>query len=370
MNDKTVLIAAGAVSGVVVLGAAVWAGICFSGASSRLSERDSAFRAANKLASSNPYPSQQNADVAEANLVKAEGWARELQGELGPDPFVGGAEGMSPGDFSRLREQTLVALAKDAPVGDDGAPIVQPGFSFGFGRYSGGTPAEDADVPRLVHQLKLVDHLVRALYATGISRIEGVGREVFEGGAEPSLQDDFSARVGGGGGGSSGGGGRRRRNRGSASSESSEGGAREVPAAVDIPLAPAPALDSVLPISRQRFVFVFQAKAAALSAALDAIDALEPYATVASLSFDKIGEDVKSPVAGPDAGDGEESGGGRRGRRADAEEAPAGIKARPAPRTSRLVSGPLLEAPVRVRMYVDVYSAEPAPSGENKEEEE
>ena len=29
MNDKTVLIAAGAVSGVVVLGAAVWAGICF-----------------------------------------------------------------------------------------------------------------------------------------------------------------------------------------------------------------------------------------------------------------------------------------------------------------------------------------------------
>ena len=305
MNDKTFLIVAGAVSGVVVLGAAVWTGICFAGASSRLDERENAFGGARKLARANPYPSDKNADVAEANLVKAESWAKELQNEIGTDPFVGGADGMSPGDFSRLREQTLSALAKDAPVGDDGSPIVQPGFSFGFGRYSGGTPAEDEDVPRLVHQLKLVDHLVRALYATGISRIEGVGREVFEGGAEPSAQDDFSARVAGGGGGGSSGGGRRGRRGRSASSESGDGAAHDIPSAVDVPLSPAPALDTVLPLSRQRFVFVFQAKAAALSAALDAIDALEPYAMVASLSFEKIGEDVKTPAA---AGSGSEEG--------------------------------------------------------------
>ena len=90
---------------------------------------------------------------------------------------------------------------------------------------------------------------------------------------------------------------------------------------------------------------------------------------VASLSFEKIGEDVKTPAAAGSGSEEGEEGGGRRGRRAEDGDVPAGIKAKPVPRTARLVSGPLLEAPVRVRMFVDVYSAEPVPSDDNKEEE-
>lgn len=370
MNDKTLLIAGGSVAGVLVLGAAVWAGIGFSGAGSAREERDKVLAQARRLASSNPYPSSENAEVAGENRKKGEEWERELALAVASDDLQGGAEDMSPGDFNRMRERMLSELSKAAPAADDGSRVVQEGFSFGFGRYSDGTPAEEADVPRLVHQLKLVDALVRQLYGAGIVRIEGVGREVFEGGAEPSAADDFSAlgSVAASSGGGGGGGSRRRGSRRSRSSESSGSsesiGQSGAAMAVDIALAPAPAPDSAVEVSRSRFAFVFLARTQGVLAALDAISAMKPYATVSSLSIEKAGEDVVFPS--------EESDGGASSDRDSGAKpaAAAGLRERPAPRSSRLVSGQLREPPVRVRMFVDVYSAPPAPPAEEDEEKE
>lgn len=362
MNDKTFLIVGGSVAGVLVAGAAVWAAIGFSGAGSAKDDCEKLYRRARSLASSNPYPSAENAVVAGKNRKKGEEWERQLAEVVGEDSLQGGADDMSPGDFNRLRERMLSDLSKAAPSGEDGARIVQEGFSFGFGRYSDGTPAEEADVPRLVHQLKLVDALVRKLYGAGIVRIEGVGREVFEGGAQPLAEDDFSALGSASSSGGGGGGGRRRsrRSRSSEPSSSSSEAQQNVPQAVDIELQPAPALDAKINVSRQRFGFVFLAKTQGLLSVLDAITAMRPYATIADISVEKAGDDVVFPS---------EDNVDTAAERAQSGASAQGLRERPAPRSSRLVSGQLREPPVRVRMFVDVYSAPPAEPAEKEEEE-
>ena len=104
---------------------------------------------------------------------------------------------------------------------------------------------------------------------------------------------------------------------------------------------------------------IFSTRQEGLIAVVNAIDAMRPFAMVSSLSFTKSGEDVVVPVE-PDPA-----------AAAAAAEAKAasGILEKPAPRTARLVSGPLFETPVLVALYVDVFSpvAEAAAAGDGGE---
>lgn len=95
-------------------------------------------------------------------------------------------------------------------------------------------------------------------------------------------------------------------------------------------------------MSCERLGFVFLTRQDGLIAALNAIDEMRPFAMVSGLSFSKTGDDVVKP-AEPDP------------KQAAAAEA-TGILEKPAPRTARLVSGPLFETPVRVTLFVDVFS--------------
>ena len=89
---------------------------------------------------------------------------------------------------------------------------------------------------------------------------------------------------------------------------------------------------------------------------------MRPFAMVSGLQFAKTGEDVLVPAEPDPAAE------------AAAPKDANGILEKPAPRTARLVSGPLFETPVQVTLYVDVYApataADVAAAGEGDEEGE
>ena len=100
---------------------------------------------------------------------------------------------------------------------------------------------------------------------------------------------------------------------------------------------------------------------------LNKLNEMRPFAVVSSLSFEKQGQDVVFPDEEKEEA---QASGRRREAATPAPAAPAVINARPAPRTARLVSGPLRERPIRVNMTVDVYSILPVQSQDSEAREE
>lgn len=369
---RVILVSCAAAAGAFVVVGAVMAFLGFGKASEAADRADSAVRDIKKIYAGANFPSSDNIATAESNVKRREGWTKALAAAL-DEGSVPEARNVSPGTFSQMREKAIERMASAAPAGEDGAPVVPQNFAFGFDRYASGIPAEKQHVGRLVRQLKLMETFVGMLYDAGIVRLEGAGREIFEDSAEggDSSGEDFAVR---------------RRPRGGSTSSGSG----------SIAIPPLPALEGPVEIRRDRFAFQFAAKEAALVSFLDAVDAMRPYAMVTSLSIEKLRPDVVFPEeaeketrAAQPSGGGEVPGGRvRRDRRrhgAPGPDAPAALpppqvvlNERPAPRSSRLVSGPLREAPVRAVVYVDVCSVPSAraaaetaaPDGEDESGEE
>lgn len=349
-KNQLILAIGGGVSAALVLGSAVLAFAGLSGAETARKNREKAFSELNRLHQADPFPSSANVEAARENLENARGWIDALDEALtgGTNDWAKGINlrRASPGEFSSLREETIQALYDAAPVGEDGSKIVPDAFAFGFDRYATGDPAQPTHVVRLLRQLRLTDQLVRLLYAAGPQRVDAVGRIVFESGAGAS-----------GSGGDEGGGMSRRERR----LARAAGAARDSSLVVPAP----PPSEGPVPSDVERFGFRFVAREKAVIDFLDAIDAMTPYACVSGLSMEKAGEDVVFA--------GEESDkDARRGR--DAEEAapapdPRGGPPKPPPRASRMVSGPLREAPVLATVFVDVRFVGSEPMGSRQEED-
>ena len=94
---------------------------------------------------------------------------------------------------------------------------------------------------------------------------------------------------------------------------------------------------------------------------------MKPYASVTGFSMEKLADDVIFPGEEP-----EKSSAGRRGAKAEEPAVPQGGPPKPPPRASRMVSGPLREAPVLATVFVDVrfVGADPAGGPGSREEEE
>lgn len=351
-KNQLVLAIGGGVSAALVLGSAALATLGLSGVGAASKNRDKAFSELNRLYQSSPFPSEENVATAGENLEHARGWIEALDETLtvGTNDWARGINlrRASPGEFSSLREETIQSLYDAAPVGEDGTKIVPDSFAFGFDRYATGDPAQPTHVIRLLRQLRLTDQLVRMLYAAGPQRIDAVGRIVFEAGGT------------GAGSGDDEGGGRRPRRR---SRES--GGGRDSSLVVT---PPAPS-EGPVPSDVERFGFRFVAREQAVLSFADAICAMTPWACISGLSMEKTAEDVV--FAGEE---GEKD--GRRGKEAEEAAAaapdPRGGPPKPPPRASRMVSGPLREAPVLATVFVDVrfVGRRPMGSGTPGEEEE
>lgn len=355
-KNQIVLAVGGGVSAALVLGSAALAFVGFSGIGTARKAREKAFSELSRLYQSDPFPSRENVEAAGENLENALGWIEELDEALtvGTNDWARGLNlrRASPGEFSSLREETVQGLFDAAPVGEDGTKIVPDPFAFGFDLYATGDPAKPQHVVRLLRQLRLTDQLVRMLYAAGPQRIDAVGRLVFETGGSGSAASSDE-----------GGGSRRSRRR-----AAREGGA----SASSFAVPPPPAFLGPVPSDVERFGFRFVAREKAVLDFIDAVSAMTPCACIAGLTLEKMAEDAV--FAGEEKEKEKEKGkDDRRGSR-DAEKdepAPRGGPPKPPPRASRMVSGPLREAPVLATVLVDVrfVGLDPAGSGDSGEEE-
>ena len=330
-KNQLVLAIGGGVSAVLVLGAAALAAVGFSGKGEARRSREKAFSELSRLHQAVPFPSEENVAAAGENLENARGWIEALDGALtvGTNDWAKGINlrRASPGEFSSLREETIQSLYDAAPVGEDGTKIVPDTFAFGFDRYSGGEPAQTPHVVRLLRQLRLTEQLVRMLYAAGPQRIEAVGRIVFETGSAASADDSGFVRP--------------KRKRDAASRDSA------------LVVQPAPPSDGPVPSDVERFGFRF-----ILLSLLGTFTSGVCIDLYASAPLHITEKDSASRRGGEEFGTG--------------EKAPPQLgPPKPPPRASRMVSGPLREAPVNVTVFVDVrfVGSENFGSGPSQEEE-
>lgn len=341
-KSRVILISLAAVTAVAVAVCVILAVMNFGKASEAAERAEKDVAAIGKVYGRDPFPSRENIDQAGTNALLRADWTQKLADAINEGAYPA-AIGITPGAFSQMRERAIESMTKSAPDGEDGKSVVPENFAFGFERYSSGVPAEKAHVERLVRQLRCMEALVDVLYKAGISHFDAAGREEFEEGSPDD--EDYTGR-------------------------------RDRPMTVSgstITVPPLASPKGALPVQRDRFAFQFTAREGAVSAILDAIDAMRPFAMVSTLSLEKIRPDVVFPDENEAerraqaASREDQPRRSRRNRRGGAEEeAPAqaapALNERPAPRSARLVSGPLREAPVRVLMTVDVCSVPSARS--------
>ena len=350
-KNQLILAIGGGVSAVLVLGCAALAAVGFSGKGEARKSREKAFSELSRLYQAAPFPSEENVAAAGKNLENARGWIEALDGALtvGTNDWAKGINlrRASPGEFSSLREETIQSLYDEAPVAEDGSKIVPDAFAFGFDRYSGGEPAQTPHVVRLLRQLRLTEQLVRMLYTAGPQRVEAVGRIVFETGAAAAPDDSGYVRP-------------KKRQRDAGSRDSA------------LVVVPAPPSDGPVPSDVERFGFRFVAREKAVLDFVNAIDAMRPFACVSGLSMSKVSDDVVFPDEAQ-----EKESARRRGREEETFEDRAREPAqplgppKPPPRASRMVSGPLREAPVSVTVFVDVrFVGSEGPGSDRSQEEE
>ena len=355
---NTLLVAAMVVVALIVVASGYVIFLGLGKSNDALANRDSGFNSLrNTYQNADPFPNADNIRQMRENIGIVSNGFDTLLADLGEGIALAPVDNSAV--FSSRREEVLGKLTADAPVGNSGARIVPEGFMFGFEDYRDGHMADRALVPRLLLQLDMIDALVREMYASHVLSISTVDREVFETGAGAGEGEEVeeSPRKRGRRGG--------RRDRG----DDSDSATADVDVQGDL-------RDFPVPLNRQKFHFVFDAKEESLVELLNRLAAMPMYVAVTRLEFEKTGADIAdTPAAGSSSERSERSGRpSRLGRRPRAEAAPEPTLAdtsdsSPAGRLARLFSGHNLEAPVRVQLDVEVYNIHrPAASDEGTDE--
>ncbi len=142
-----------------------------------------------QLTQRNPFPSVKNVEVTSQNLEQVKAMALDLQGMLQQAQIIG--EAMEPAEFAPLLERTIRQLNQRA---QEAGVIFPEGFAFGFARYTAGELPLQADVPRLVAQLRCVEALCGVLFQARVARIDTLNRELFDSATEVAGQAAVTTR--------------------------------------------------------------------------------------------------------------------------------------------------------------------------------
>lgn len=339
---NTLLVASMAVVALIVLAACylIYNGISLSDEAKM--ERDDNFANFERtFRKADPFPNEDNIKRMAENIeVMSDGYNR-LVADLGEGVTL--APVATDAEFGRRREQVLSELTAAAPIGHSGTRIIPQDFMFGFDSYRDGHAASLETIPRLLLQLDIIDAIVRQMYASDILALTSVTREVFEGEAQATDDEEES-------------GGRRGRRRGRSS--------RDEDSASDAGSDTTGDLSGIdVPLNRQKFHFAFDAKEEALVNLLNRLASMPMYVAVTRLEFEKSGQDVAAAAPERAAAPRERRTPQQRGRRFGsrrAEEtetpAPEETEASPTGRLARLFSGRNLESPVHVQLDVEVYN--------------
>lgn len=329
-KPQTILAVTGGVIGLLLIGVGYFT-ITSIGAASESSEKLEKLQKdySRIFKTANPFPNAENKEILENNCERAKNWENNLLKIIREGEYIPESKQKNPGYFSNKRQEMIERLTVNAPKGPDGKSVAVEGLTFGFDKYKDGLPASKNDVPRLMKQLTMIDNIVQLLYDAEIDKLKAVRREEFED-ASTEEEETTSRRSS-----------RRSRGRSSATTTNSGG-----------PVAIEPFEQGAIPVDRQRFEFVFDARQESFMKIMNAIGTMKPYAIVSKLSFVKSGEDYRPPVDEKK----DEKRASRRAQSEDFEETQVVLNVRPPSRTSRLVSGELREAPITVSMTVDVFT--------------
>lgn len=129
----------------------------------------------NQLYNRDPYPSEENVELVQSNLMVLTKYHDELVSvlKLGQvDPA-----NMEPAEFPLLLDRTIRRLRDRAR--EQGVRLPAR-FAFGFERYALGALPNHEDVARLVMQVKTLEKLCEALFKSKVSEMESIQRTVFE----------------------------------------------------------------------------------------------------------------------------------------------------------------------------------------------
>ena len=148
-------------------------------------QRDAAFTRLVALFQANPFPDAANADRMNSQVQRLGQMRAAMTNTLAQRDVP--LPELSPSRFIQdLQTALRDRLQARAPI-VEGSRVIPEGFAFGFDRYLGANapmPAE-ADVPRLAQQLVMVENLVNEVYASQVSALRGIEREVFEAATAP-----------------------------------------------------------------------------------------------------------------------------------------------------------------------------------------
>lgn len=319
MKGKVNIVVAAGV-GVLVLmfaGAAVLLGRGFNQFSSAGKKAENQFRNLESFYRRNPFPSPANVEIATANAEQLHQWYQQLAEKLAKGDLT--VSERSPTMFMRRLQDTRNQLLVDAPKQN---VALKPGFAFGFDRYlSGGESSLPAPeiVPRLTMQLAVVERICRLLLASRVTSLDAIEREDLEGLAQAKAATKAA---------------------GPATERQQQ---RPGPGGQAAP----PAAEAVA-YTKMAFNIDLMATESALVEALDALARDPVVIVVRTVSFRREWPDVME-VSRPAPGAAAE--GAAPAPSPASPPAPAAVP----DRQERMVSGPGIEKPARVRLEIDVY---------------
>lgn len=243
---------------------------------------------------------------------------------------------LSPSQFIDSLRKLTAKWLKDAPL-VEGEKCVSPDFAFGFEKYVGGDLPDEANVPRLVQQMLIVNTLVNELYGAKVTKVTSLVREGFDGAApqvraaEPEEQSSGNRRKN-----------KRRKNQAQADEAAPKSGAS------------AKSVNHRL-FTAQHFTISFSSRQAALVDVLNRLSKAKLFAVVTDITVKKAGAgDVRIP-AEPQKKE-VSSSRDRRGKSVDKEEPEVESEYSELPAGSRLMSGPDLDPLLEVVLELDVYN--------------
>jgi hypothetical protein len=285
----------------------------FSGAEQR---QKSAWQRLSELYGQKPFPSESNIEIDKENVRAIDARRKGLINRLSQTELV--RPHKTPSTFQIFLSETRKQLFQAAVR--SGASVPE-NFAFGFGAYadSGALPSPLGDVPsRLAEQLTIVDYLCRILFDEKVHELNAVQREEVESGL-PDVRVSSAPSVVPSGPGRPGRPAPRSAHVQATSSKVGDAGAGETH-------------------RKLHFALEFKAKERSVVGIINRFAKDPMFIVVTGVELERTGGETVGSTPGSDA------------PRDSSVPAPAALS-----RQERQVSGPEMEAPVRVRLDVDVY---------------
>mgnify|MGYP000761179673 CR=1 FL=1 len=349
-KQKLMMIACGAGAGLVVVALGALLVVQIGAMNEARQSRDDAADTLNTYNQASVYPSDANRKVREEDAARLLAWGDAAKAQLAQSPEA--PKGESPSQFANRLSETIRGLNERQGLGGVAA---KPGdaegpLDYSFGRYvTQNEMPKEGDVPRLVAQFAVIEHVCALLLDNGAQRILQVTREPFDAAQAKPQEEERPSRTS------------RRRGR---TREEERPLASASGAAVD----PALAKDGV---TCERYTIRFRARYTTLAKVLDALVQDKYFVVVTDLSVTKLSS-VATRV--------EEMIKARQNARAAARRTAARNAKKEAAATAaqeeekalfegvspsgRLVTDPANAIPLDVTLTFDVYSVPPPPAAE------